>query len=195
MNISAQAIDLFPTRIWSFDLSELSDHFPLWEQILSDWRATEPVSKERSTRTGWSSEKTIFADPRFAPLLEASKQAYIHAFREVLPQTEIRFRLEAWANIHDQYGYNLPHIHQSVLMSGCFYLTVPPGAGALTFRDPRPGVVLSPFLGKGPNCNQTMRLTPKPGALVIFPNWLEHGVEPNEALTERQSIGINAHQA
>lgn len=192
MNITAQAIDLFPTRIWSFDLSKLAVHYPLWQQILLDWRTKEPGATGRSTRTGWRSENTIFSDPRFSPLLEATKQAFIHALQEVLPQQEIRFRLEAWANVHDPLGYNLPHIHQSVLMSGCFYLTVPPGAGALTFQDPRPGVVLSPFSGKGVNCNQIIKLNPKPGALLIFPNWLEHAVEPNEAQTQRHSIAMNA---
>jgi len=195
MKIAVQPTDLFPTRIWSFDLSELSENFAMWQQSLTDWRSREPSAAGRSNRTGWNSDKTVFADPQFSPLLEAAKQAFIHAFREIMQKGEIRFRLEAWANIHDPMGYNVSHVHQNVLLSGCFYLTVPPGAGAIVFRDPRPGVVLSPFDGAGVNTNQAIKIDPKPGALLLFPNWLEHAVETNEAETQRQSIGINAVQA
>jgi uncharacterized protein (TIGR02466 family) len=195
MNITVQPIDLFPTRIWSFDLSEMSECFPQWQQTLSDWRSREPTPAGRSNRAGWNSPKTVFADPVFAPLLEASKHAFVHAFREIAPNKELRFALEAWANIHDPLGYNVSHVHQSVLLCACFYLTVPAGAGAIVFRDPRPGVELSPFIGDGKNSFNCVNIVPKPGTLLLFPNWLAHSVESNEASTQRQSIAMNALQA
>lgn len=192
MNISASHADLFPTRIWTYDLSELSAHFEAWQQALQRWREREPGPAGRSNRRGWNSEKTVLLDPLFGPLLEAAKQAFGHALRQMIPSGELRFGLEAWANIHDPDGYNVMHVHPNALLSGCFYLSVPDGAGALVFRDPRPGVALSPFLTNGVNTNQKVQLAPKAGLLVLFPNWLEHAVDPNLADAARVSIAMNA---
>lgn len=81
-----------------------------------------------------------------------------------------------------------------MLLAGCFYLTVPEGAGALNFQDPRPGVVLSTFTGPGVNSNQYVQVKSRPGLLLLFPNWLEHAVETNEASTQRHAIAMNALQ-
>ncbi|WP_405000881.1 putative 2OG-Fe(II) oxygenase [Hydrogenovibrio sp.] len=35
-------------------------------------------------------------------------------------------------------------------------------------------------------------MTPKTGQLVLFPNWLEHSVMPNESNETRVSIPMNA---
>ena len=81
-------------------------------------------------------------------------------------------------------------------MSGTFYLTVPEGSGELVFRDPRLGVVLSPFHGdNAPNSANDVKLIPKVGMLAIFPNWLEHRVEPHQGEIPRVSIAMNAQQA
>lgn len=194
MEIPVQSLDLFPTRIWQFDLSHLASYFPAWQQSLEDWRAQEPTAAGRSNRSGWNSDKTLFGKPEFAPLLEAAQTAFIHALRESQPGRNLSFALEAWANIHDPGGYNMMHLHQGVLLSGCFYLTMPEGAGALVFQDPRPGVVLSTFKGPGVNSNQFVQVKPRPGLLLLFPNWLEHAVETNEASTQRHAIAMNALQ-
>lgn len=192
MQISARHIDLFPTRLWTFDLTGLVDYFPIWQSSIENMRQQCPTPAGRSNRSGWNSNRQVFADPLFEPLLKAAQQAFIYALKQTDPEKNLRFGLEAWANINDPGGYNIFHVHQNVLLSGCFYLNVPNGAGNITFRDPRPGVVLSPFEGAGVNANQTYRIAPSPGLLVLFPNWLEHAVETHEGLTPRISIPMNA---
>jgi uncharacterized protein (TIGR02466 family) len=192
MNVSVQHTDLFPTRLWIFDLMELAPHFPAWRTALARLREQSPSPAGRSNRGGWNSDKKIFDDPLFAALRATCQRAFSHAFLQTDPKANFSFRLEAWANIHDSGGYNLYHLHQNVLLSGCFYLSTPEGSGDLVFRDPRPGVQLSPFSGKGANANQLGRVTPRAGMLVVFPNWLEHAVDPNNAPSARVSIAMNA---
>ena len=192
MNITIQHIDLFPTRIWLFDLSGLSEHYPIWQSALDQLRRENPTAAGRSNRNGWNSDKIIAANPLFASLVKAANQAFIHALLQTDPNVNYSFKLELWANIHDQGGYNMFHVHQNVLLSGCFYLTVPEGAGGIIFRDPRPGVVLSPYSGQGINANKNITITPKPGLLVVFPNWLEHAVADHEGIMPRVSIAMNA---
>lgn len=112
MEISFQSLDLFPSRIWQFDLSYLAPHFPAWQQRLEAWRADEPTPAGRSNRSGWNSDKTLFEKPEFVPLLEVAKTAFIHALRESPPGRNLSFALEAWANIHDPGGYSMMHFHQ-----------------------------------------------------------------------------------
>jgi uncharacterized protein (TIGR02466 family) len=192
MQVTTSHLDLFPTRLWTFDLSGLQAHFSAWQTELDAMRQNSPTAAGRSNRHGWNSDKTVFAQPSFAPLRKACEGSFAHAFREMGAPGSLRYRLEAWANIHDPGAYNTVHLHQNVLLSGSFYLAVPEGAGALVFRDPRPGAVLSPFRGKGANACQTINIRPKAGALVVFPNWLEHAVETHEGTTPRICIAMNA---
>ena len=192
MNVSVQHTDLFPTRLWIFDLKDLAPDFPAWRTALARLREQSPSPAGRSNRGGWNSNKVIFDDPLFTALRAASQRAFSYAFLQIDPKANFSFRLEAWANIHDSGGYNVFHLHQNVLLSGCFYLSTPEGSGDLVFRDPRPGVQLSPFTGAGVNANQFARVAPRAGMLAVFPNWLEHAVDPNDAPSARVSIAINA---
>jgi uncharacterized protein (TIGR02466 family) len=83
-------------------------------------------------------------------------------------------------------------MHAHALLSGVFYLNVPAGSGPLMFRDPRPGVLHSPFTGEGPNALKMVSLPPSAGLLVLFPHWLEHWVEQHDNDEPRISIALNA---
>jgi uncharacterized protein (TIGR02466 family) len=107
-------------------------------------RREKPTAAGGSNRKGWNSDKIIAANSLFAPLVEAVSQAFIYALLQTDPNANYSIKLELWANIHHPGGYNSFHLHQNVLLSGCYYLAVPEGAGGIIFRDPHPGVVLSP---------------------------------------------------
>ena len=62
----------------------------------------------------------------------------------------------------------------------------------MVFRDPRPGVLNSPFKGGGLNAHNDVQLAPEAGLVVLFPNWLEHHVEPHDNEAPRISISFNA---
>ena len=184
--------DLFPTRLWVFDLSSLSAHFDSWRHYLHEWRKNFPEPGGNSNRKGWISEKILFDKPEFNELKKATEYAFDTVFRQMLSGKTVAYQLEGWANIHDQGGYNIFHNHANALLSGCFYLSTPQGSSPFVMKDPRPGVLLSPFQGPGINCNQLLHLAPKEGILIIFPHWLEHAVESHESALPRESIAMNA---
>jgi uncharacterized protein (TIGR02466 family) len=102
------------------------------------------------------------------------------------------FRLESWINMHDRGGFNFEHMHDGSLLSGAFYLHVPPGSGGLVLRDPRPRTA-GAFLKAGvANAINDLYIEPRVGLLVLFPYWLEHHVEPHENDIPRISISFNA---
>jgi uncharacterized protein (TIGR02466 family) len=184
--------DLFPTRLWIFDIPELQPHHAAWAAHIRSWRDAVSKPAGRSNRMGWNSDTTVFAQEIFEPLRSAANTAFTHAFRDMQLTQALRFRLEAWVNLHDPGGFNTLHVHPHVLLAGSYYLRTPEGAGPVVFRDPRPGVVLTSLPGTGVHCVSSGSLRPREGQLVIFPHWLDHRVEPNEGNEARIVIAMNA---
>lgn len=163
-----------------------------WKQLLDAIRATETEGRGRSTRAGWSGPKTLFNNTAFHPLRDRCQAVFTRALKEMEVPAGFRFTMEAWGNIHDQGGFNQPHIHREAILSGSFYLSTPKGSGAIVFHDPRPGTLYSRPWGKGVNSWGKSGIAVRAGTLLVFPHWLEHSVEPNQANECRYSIAMNA---
>jgi uncharacterized protein (TIGR02466 family) len=190
--IAVQHFTLFPTRIWQTLLPELVPRFPAWIQAVEALRAASPEPAGRTNRQGWNSgDKAVLHHPAFAELHGAIRACCGFAFTQ-MGVPAIKFRLESWVNLHDRGGFNFLHMHEGCLLSGCFYLQVPPGSGDLVFRDPRPGVLHSFLKGNDPNAHNDVHLRPEAGLVALFPSWLEHYVEPHGGDMPRIGISFNA---
>eukprot|EP00931_Biecheleriopsis_adriatica_P063895 TRINITY_DN38772_c0_g1_i1.p1 TRINITY_DN38772_c0_g1~~TRINITY_DN38772_c0_g1_i1.p1 ORF type:complete len:365 (-),score=46.01 TRINITY_DN38772_c0_g1_i1:71-1165(-) len=96
-----------------------------------------------------------------------------------------------WASAHGHGSSHGYHIHHDSLLSGVFYLQVPPGSGALVVG---PGVVLTENEVLLPSCNRRCerQLQPAAGDLVVFPSWMPHRVAPSSnSQALRLSISFN----
>ena len=97
-----------------------------------------------------------------------------------------------WINVMQKGAVHTPHIHPHSVLSGTYYVTVPPRSGAIRFEDPR-----LPMLMAAPPKKQKARLenrtfvdvAPKAGMLLLWESWLRHGVEPNQG--QRISVSFN----
>jgi uncharacterized protein (TIGR02466 family) len=191
--VSLTSADLFPTRIWQARLDHLAAHFEKWVAVVLAMRAASPRPAGRTNRQGWNSEDmSVLEQPTFAPLREAVRGACAAALGE-MGQGDRAFYLQSWVNLHDRGGFNFLHLHESSLLSGSFYLQVPPGAGEFVFRDPRPGVIHGYVKGGVPNGHADVHLTPSTGLLILFPCWMEHYVEPHASDAPRITIAFNAN--
>ncbi|SFU64634.1 putative 2OG-Fe(II) oxygenase [Pseudoduganella namucuonensis] len=189
--IAVSRQDIFPTTIWSFDLAYLQPYFPLWLDAVRQWRAAQPQAGGRGRR-GWTSEPTLFQQQAFEPLHTAAQAAFGQALQEMQLPGAIRFRVEGWIGVHDEGGFSMPRIQPNRLLSGCFTLQAPEGSAPLLFRDPRPAVALGQVAGRGFNGGGMTAAQPLAGQLLVFPNWLEHQIEPHPSATPRVAIGMNA---
>ncbi len=195
MTPALQSFDIFPTRIWQAQLGVLAPHLPAWVNAVLAMRAAAPKPAGRTVRRGWNSEEmTVLERPDFAPLKQAIRAACASALGE-MGQGQAAFSLQSWVNMHDRGGFNFSHMHEGTLLSGSFYLKVPPGSGQFVFRDPRPGVIHGSVKGAVPNGHGDVHLTPGAGLLVLFPCWMEHYVEPHESDEPRITIAFNAISA
>lgn len=189
---SLRSFDIFPTRIWQANLTALSSHLDGWIANVRDQRAANPQPAGRTNRQGWNSaDMAVLELAAFAPLAAAVRAGCAAALGE-MGLRDVPFQLQSWINLHDRGGFNFLHVHEGCLLSGCFYLSVPTGSGKLVFRDPRPGVIHGCVKGAVPNGYSDIHLSPAAGLLVLFPNWLEHFVEPHDNDAPRISLSFNA---
>lgn len=99
-----------------------------------------------------------------------------------------------WVNIMGSGAQHTAHIHPHSVISGTFYVDVPPGASAIRFEDPRLGLFMNSPLVKAnaPASRQRfVSLNPKAGEVVLFESWLKHEVPRHTGRRERISISFN----
>ncbi|WP_443750768.1 TIGR02466 family protein [Asticcacaulis solisilvae] len=102
-----------------------------------------------------------------------------------------------WVNILDHLGGHSGHMHPHSVISGTFYVTMPPNAGGLLFEDPR-----LPFMMNAPSRKDGARfdrqnsasVVPAPGTLLLWESWLRHEVPVNLSGEPRISISFNYAQ-
>ncbi len=106
-----------------------------------------------------------------------------------------KLRLDSlWANILKAGGGHSGHIHPHSVVSGTFYVAVPPGSGALKLEDPRlPLLMASP--SRTADAPEEVRnfvyMEPAPGSIFLWESWLRHEVPASAAKSERISISFN----
>ena len=101
---------------------------------------------------------------------------------------------DIWINILPQGGVHTAHIHPHSVISGTTYVTIPEGASAIKFEDPRLQMMMAaPARRKDapPELRSFHYVQPAPGDLLLWESWLRHEVPLNMAEDERISVSFN----
>ena len=102
------------------------------------------------------------------------------------------YKMTGWGVVLGTQGHQEAHIHDSGLISGVYYVALPPGTGES--EDERSG-----WLEFG-RCNDIHKLErpprlhpvrPAEGLLVLFPSFFWHGTVPFESVEPRISIAFD----
>lgn len=90
------------------------------------------------------------------------------------------------------------HTHPNCIISGVFYLQVPPNSSRIIFHDPRPFRKFRVMPNKEERDTETATLfsseiyvEPYVGLLLMWESWLEHEVEPNNSDESRIALIFN----
>jgi len=141
----------------------------------------ETPSNFRSNKNGGyqSTVESIINNPLYFPIISKLNN-FIQNF-EKNPNIRIQ---SIWVNISPKGAYNSAHVHTSDVhnfenISGVLYLQTPINSGNFIGYNP-----LHPSI-------QGIHITPKPGQLLLFSQYLLHSVEPNQSDEDRISIAFN----
>lgn len=99
-----------------------------------------------------------------------------------------------WINVLSPGGTHSGHIHPHSVISGTYYVTIPEGASAIKFEDPRLAMMMAapPRKAKAaPENRQFIYAQPTPGTVLLWESWLRHEVPMNMADEERISVSFN----
>ncbi|MDX2309569.1 MAG: TIGR02466 family protein [Hyphomicrobium sp.] len=201
----AQLKSLFVTRIYRHELGGggsrglVADLEHAALAIASDDRAGQAWSKANGYG-GYTSYASLTdlveRDPVIADLATALSP-HVQAFaREAdLDLGGRKLVLDSiWINVLEPGGYHTAHIHPHSVVSGTVYVSVPDGASAIRFEDPRLPMMMAapPRRQRAREENRTfVSIEPKPGTLLLWESWLRHEVPMNKARSERISISFN----
>lgn len=99
-----------------------------------------------------------------------------------------------WVNVLAPGGHHSAHIHPHSAISGTYYVSVPEGASAIRFEDPRHAMMMAAPTRRADaqRRNQPfIQLAPAAGDVLLWESWLRHDVPVNHAEDERVSISFN----
>ena len=177
----------------------LPDHATLNSGLLdyiNGLHRTAPDGRTRSNALGWQSGNLDFDVPvvaEFATLVLERAREYGLAHSWSFPSHMQLVMRELWANVSCKHAYNNVHNHPNSLLSGVYYVQADTESGDLSLLDPRKQAwVIQPDFSERNQMNAPVQfIVPEAGTLVIFPSWLEHGVNQNLSEADRISIAFN----
>ena len=135
--------------------------------------------------------------PEFADLarhLDQHMQAFVSELDFDLPDGKGLALDSLWINILEPDGAHSAHIHPHAVISGTYYVTIPDGAGAIRFEDPRHAMMMAAPNRKSRARRENLRfvdVAPKPGTVLMWESWLRHEVLRNDSDAPRVSISFN----
>ncbi|MCG8440225.1 MAG: 2OG-Fe(II) oxygenase family protein [Caulobacterales bacterium] len=173
----------------------------LAELILAAEAAADGGGLARSNVGGWHSPLDFLFRPE--PCLERLRGRIQRMSGEMTnvvmrPGRQVRYAMEGWANVLRRGQYNSLHVHPNATWSGVYYVTGnrPPEAdgspefsGKIEFVDPRPGASATYAVENA--LQRRCLLSPKAGAMILFPAWMQHQVHPFFGPGARISIAFN----
>ena len=99
-----------------------------------------------------------------------------------------------WINILPPGGVHTSHIHPHSVISGTTYVTMPEGASAIKYEDPRSAMMMAAPTRK-PDAPRELRnfiyIAPEMGEVLLWESWLRHEVPLNMADEARISVSFN----
>ncbi|MBM3535345.1 MAG: hypothetical protein FJX60_20200 [Alphaproteobacteria bacterium] len=189
--MSHQIMPLFPTLVSLVTYEQAADFNPRAKARIEEIERTGVGA--RNAEGQWQYGPKLHEDPAFHGFTEFILRTVGERFSALHYESSPMAITGVWANVN-QPGYSHRiHAHSNNFISGVYYVTAPEKAGGIVFHDPRKQhQVLLPTVTKPTEMNSTMtRLPSVEGQAILFPSWLEHYTERNEADVPRISIAFN----
>lgn len=196
---------LFVTRLYRAKLSEYGKPIDPEELETSCYSLAEDDEAgqewcEENGYPGYTSYASLtdlpWRFPVFADIVEALDKhvaAFVEDLEFDLDGRELKLE-DIWINILPEGGLHTSHLHPHSVVSGTTYVSVPKGAGAIKYEDPRSArMMASPVRRKDArrDLQSFVYCQPEVGDVLLWESWLRHEVPMNMAEEERVSVSFN----
>ena len=186
-------LNAFSVPLYEVDLSYNTKILEEWLDVHSD------LTKKNKFqfKDGWTTHKLSTPDfqqnlineyelTEFKAELTKHLEIYLHAIDFNRPcYWNIQ---ECWMTSFSESEYAHIHNHAPSDISGCYYVKSNGQDGNFFFLNPS-RIMSSTLLYR--NIPDRLFVRPKPGKLMLFPGWIDHGVEVNRTKDERCSVSFN----
>ncbi len=194
---------LFVTEIYRADALVAADFL---DELDDTCRA---IADEDEAGQTWSQQKGYLGYTSYASISDLPAQAslfddlrkqldgHVAAFADKLDYDLKGHKLKLdsmWINVLEHLGHHSGHIHPHSVISGTFYVSIPEGASALRFEDPRLGQLMNTPPRKAKprqDHEQFVCIAPAPGTVLLWESWLRHEVPINLGDDVRISVSFN----
>ena len=185
----------FPTPVWTL---QLDDYQSINEQMYKFIKITQSKDQQgisKSNIKGWHSKDFNMQEnepKNFIKFILPAIEQVITDMNWEKQKQSININ-SMWAIINTGGSANLRHQHGNSTISGAYYVRAPKNSGDIVFYDPRPAPAYTYPIAVNPNLlnAQINGISPKEGALVLFPSYLDHSVNENLSNEERIVISFN----
>ena len=185
----------FPTPVWTL---QLDNYQSINEQMYKFIKITQSKDQQgisKSNIKGWHSKDFNMQEnepKNFIKFILPAIEQVITDMNWEKQKQSININ-NMWAIINTGGSANLRHQHGNSTISGAYYVRAPKNSGDIIFYDPRPAPVYTYPKAVNPNLlnAQVNGISPKEGALVLFPSYLDHSVNENLSNEERIVISFN----
>lgn len=190
---------LFPTVLQVSDIPDADSVNATLLAVIEDLRRHEPSSKPASWAcdlyTTIGNPAALLQRPELGPfrrIMQDALERYARTMAYDVDGSPPQVR-ECWVNVYGARQSQEIHLHRNSVLSGIYYVQVPPGAGATLFYSPLADVMLEPRASEGNRLNAKVTgYEPVAGRMLVFRSSLRHSVLPGDFEGERITIAFNA---
>ena len=191
-----QFLQMFPTTVLGCRLPEQARLNAGLLEYINKLREAASGDRTRTNVLGWQSGNLDLAVPivaEFAELVrERAREFGLELKWSFSSNSQLVIR-DIWANANSKYAYDHVRNHANSMLSGVYYVKTVGDCGDLFLIDPRKQawVVQPDYSERTPINSQIHFISPEVGMLIMFPSWLEHGVNQSFSDDDRISISFN----
>ena len=185
----------FPTPVWTMQLDNFEKINEEMYKFIKETQSKDQDGINKSNIKGWHSKDFDLKNNElrnFITFISPAIEKVMIDMNWEKEKQKVNIN-NMWAIINTGGSTNLRHQHGNSTISGAYYVRAPEKSGDIVFYDPRPAPVYSYPQAINPNLlnAQVNGISPKEGALVLFPSYLDHSVNENLSNDERIVISFN----
>ena len=184
-----EVLPLFPTLVWKTRLA--AENSGPVNRFLESY--LHDLVSNLAPGEAWQSDDDLHRLVGLEPLvacIESAADSVLDGLKIGPREVEIT---ACWATVNAPGRGHAAHAHPNSFLSGVYYVETRAGADTINFHDPRSqvGIIRPPVTQVvAANADQAV-VAVSDGALLLFPSWLQHSVDPNASEANRISVSFN----